>query len=334
MRKLVTMHFLFLFFLCGCVPQGPQPQVEAEPGTDTVAVEPAFPRIEVVIEKALLYDAHTLADTFPYRDTVRVFQWDKIRASLARLDTLLATPAVQWGILQNRNNTNGQAPLTRTYSRNAYRNIQDPYGTERRQGIPLYLSADSLHPERYGLDGSLIKIFSAPEDSLVVAEHGFLGGRWTIPPKYVRVIGGDTLRFDRAVFADRTNQCIATMERDSTGRWLVRSMNPCTTGRHHPPYQMETPLGIFVIQEKKAKMLYTEDGSHEIAGFAPYASRFCNGGYLHGVPVNNPHGQPVEWSSTLGTTPRSHMCVRNATSHAKFIYEQMPVERTLVFVIE
>ena len=76
------------------------------------------------------------------------------------------------------------------------------------------------------------------------------------------------------------------------------------------------------------------DGSKETGGFAPYASRFTNGGYIHGVPVNAPRKSLIEYSPTLGTTPRSHMCVRNATSHAKFVYDWAPVNETIVFVFD
>ncbi|MGL4671009.1 L,D-transpeptidase, partial [Cetobacterium sp.] len=72
----------------------------------------------------------------------------------------------------------------------------------------------------------------------------------------------------------------------------------------------------------------------EIDGYAPYASRFSGGGYIHGVPVNLPRTEMIEYSQTLGTTPRSHMCVRNATSHAKYIYEWAEINKGLVIVIE
>ena len=42
----------------------------------------------------------------------------------------------------------------------------------------------------------------------------------------------------------------------------------------------------------------------------------------------------IEYSWSLGTIPRSHMCVRNATSHSKFIFDNMPAEATLIVVIE
>ena len=97
---------------------------------------------------------------------------------------------------------------------------------------------------------------------------------------------------------------------------------------------MSTPLGIFLLQQKKPKMVYHKDGTTENGGFAPWASRFTNGGYIHGVPVNLPRTKQIEYSPSLGTIPRSHMCVRNATSHAKFIYDWAPTEESLVIVIE
>ncbi|MEG1586497.1 MAG: L,D-transpeptidase, partial [Bacteroidales bacterium] len=77
-----------------------------------------------------------------------------------------------------------------------------------------------------------------------------------------------------------------------------------------------------------------KDGTNIEGGFAPYASRFCCGGYIHGVPVNYPTTGIIEYSPTLGTTPRSHMCVRNATSHALYIYNWAKPDDTLVFVFD
>jgi hypothetical protein len=103
---------------------------------------------------------------------------------------------------------------------------------------------------------------------------------------------------------------------------------------HKPPYAQETPLGMFVLQEKKVKMIFLKDGSVETGGFAPYASRFTNGAYIHGIPVNLPQTKQIESSPSLGTVPRSHMCVRSATSHAQFIFDWAGVEETLIFIIE
>ena len=157
------------------------------------------------------------------------------------------------------------------------------------------------------------------------------GGEWWVPEKYVDRLGGADFR--KLIFIDRTNQNLATLEQgDST--WLVRSMNPITTGLHRPPYKRETPPGVYVIRRKLEAMPFLRDGSIEPGGFAPWASRFSGGAYLHGVPVNYPDSVVLEYSGTLGTTPRSHMCVRNATSHAKFIYDWAPISEALVIVFD
>ena len=58
---------------------------------DTIAetvAEPVVKKItpeEIQITKELLYDKYTLEDTYPYKDTTRSFQWDKIKEQLALL---------------------------------------------------------------------------------------------------------------------------------------------------------------------------------------------------------------------------------------------------------
>ncbi len=323
-------------FFCACGGGAGNLVAETPVQADSLAAAPAVPaeeKIVVTIERQLLYDKYTLPDTIPYRDTVRIIQWEKIRMGLAVLDSVWRT-GDSWGVLQNRGNKNGQAPLAAGYTRNNFNNVTDDFGVERYQGIPLYDSwADAVPPRRYGQDGWLVKIVAAGVDSARV-EPVAIASEWIVPQRYLHVIAVDTLAFDHAVFVDRLRQYVVTLERERGHHWLVRSINPATTGLHKPPYQKETPLGIFVIQEKKARMVYLEDGTTVKGGFAPYASRFSNGGYLHGIPVNAPRTGIIEYSPSLGTTPRSHMCVRNATSHAKFLYDRFPVFRTVVFVIE
>lgn len=273
-----------------------------------------------------------LEDTYPYKDTVRYFQWNKIKEHLALLENTQRKAPIQWGILQNYKNRNGEAPLVRKYQRDAYRRIADTLGIERYQAVPLFLLNDTLTPERYGQDGELVRVLTNDGNFIKVAPI-FVGDEWLVPKKYIKFIS-DTIVFNKAIMVDRKNQNIATLERISKGSWTVRSMNPATTGRHLPPYAQETPLGIFVLQEKKARMVFLKDGSQETGGFAPFASRFSDGGYIHGIPVNEPQKTLIEYSPSLGTTPRSHMCVRNATSHAKFIFEWAPVNETIVFVLE
>lgn len=336
MTRTATLPIFCLLALgapSACSERAVRSEVEtAIPDTTLVETPPAPRRLtgdDIRLDKELLYDRHTLADTYPYKDTVRSFQWAKIRGLLAHIENA-SQENPSWGILRNRKNDNGEAPLAKVYHRNAYGRIADSAGTERYQGTPLYAPGDTLVPERYGQDGSLVRWIDTL-GGFVSVERLHEGDRYAVPRRYVHPI--DTVEFRHVVFVDRLNQNIATLEKAGPARWLVRSMNPATTGLHNPPYQQETPLGIFVVQQKKAKMVFLRDGSSEVGGFAPWASRFSNGGYIHGVPVNAPRSAEIEFSPTLGTTPRSHMCVRNATSHARFVYDWTTVEKSLVVVI-
>lgn len=284
----------------------------------------------VEIEKALLYDNHTLSDSYPYKKTTRQFQWDKINHYLTLVDTLQATP-VTWAVLQNYKNRNERPPLVKNSTADEYNIAADAFGVERSQGIPLYAPDDLTTPERYSPDGSLAKIIAEDGDFFKI-EHSYLASEWLVPKKYVHTLNANTI-FNKAIFIDRANQNISTLEKVAT-KWLVRSMNPATTGLHRPPHKRETPLGIFVIQAKAKRMPYYIDGTSQIGGSAPFASRFSAGGYLHGVPIDLPRTQDVEFSSVLGTTPHSHKCVRNATSHAEFIYNWAPIDEALVFVFD
>ncbi|MCC8171282.1 MAG: L,D-transpeptidase [Parabacteroides sp.] len=325
----------FLFCCCTGKPDTSRPEASVAPDSIPAVQIPAPDTVPkpILIRKALLYDKHTLDDTYAYKDTTRRFQWDKIKAGLATVEKIRNLHA-QWGILQNYRNRNGEAPLVRNFRRDSYKRVADTLGVERYQSVPLYLTTDTGVPELYGHDGSLVKYLGKPDTASRFAEIEtvYTRGTWKVPDKYLRLID-DTVSFNKVIFVDRVNQNIATLEKSDTA-WLVRSMNPATTGVHRPPYAQETPLGIFVIQEKKPRMIYLVDGSTATGGFAPYASRFSNGGYIHGVPVNAPRTGLIEFSPTLGTTPRSHMCVRNATSHAKFIYDWAPVNGALVFVFD
>ena len=325
-----------LFIALSCSRSEPPANVEEQPNPVAAIVEEPAPRPftidDIVLEKNLLYDRHTLADTFPDNNAVRFFQFEKIRERLFLLDSIQQEPS-QWAVLQNRQNKNGESPLVKSWHRDTdYNLVVDDYGVSRFQSVALYAPGEA-DPERYGRDGALMKFGGVNPDSTTLRLEGFNEpGQWDVQQKYVHRIA-DRVVFTRAVMVDRTNQCIATIEK-ADGKWLIRSMNPCTTGALNPPYGRPTPVGMFVVQEKKQKMLYTKDGSSELAGFAPWASRFCNGAYLHGVPTNDPNGAVIEFGSTLGTIPRSHMCVRNASSHAKFIYDWGPVDETIVFVYD
>jgi len=336
MRTIILL-FTGLILLCFsfCTQKTNEPTVIEENISDSVAVEreeipDTVSAQDIVLEKELLYNEHTLEDEYPYKDTTRVFQWDKVKERLALLENIQREPA-SWSILQNYKNKNREAPLIRNYVRNTYKRVSDTLGVERYQSAPLYLTTDSVTPELYGRDGWLVK-HTGEEGSFEKVRPVERKGEWLVPKRYIKHIH-DSVIFTKAIIVDVSNQNIASVEK-SGSKWMIRSMNPATTGVHNPPYAQETPTGIFVIQEHKPKMLYLKDGSSELAGYAPWASRFSNGGYIHGVPTNSPTGSIIEFSPTLGTIPRSHMCVRNASSHAKFIYDWAVPEETILFVID
>ena len=286
---------------------------------------------DIHLEEELLYDKHTLEDEYPYKDTVRSFKWDIVKACLAFVENMQQDSA-KWCVLKNYKNRNGEAPLVKNFVRNEYHRVSDTLGVERYQSVPLYLPSDTLVPIIYGRDGSLAK-YIGDEGSFYRVHPVSVDGEWMLPKKYVKVLA-DSTTFHHVLFVDRRDQNIAAVERVGKAEWRIRSKNPATTGRFRPPYAQQTPLGLFLIQEKKVKMMFTKDGSSVIGGYAPYASRFTNGAYIHGVPVNAPATQMIEYSWSLGTVPRSHMCVRNATSHAEFVFKWAPAEESLVIVIE
>ncbi|WP_235891185.1 L,D-transpeptidase [Sphingobacterium lumbrici] len=287
---------------------------------------------DINLSKELTFDKYTLEDTYPYKDTVRVFQWEKIKEQLAVVENFQRQD-ISYAVLQNYKNKNREAPVVANFKRNAYKRVSDTLGVERYQSSPLYAVGDAKVPLIYGRDGSLVKLLSSDTLDMVKVE-GLTNfeGTWEVPKRYVKSLS-DTVDFHHVVVVDVTNQNICTLEKSVKG-WIIRSMNPATTGRHLPPHAMETPVGIFLVQEQKSKMYYVKDGTKTIEGFAPYASRFTNGAYVHGVPVNNPQGKIIEYSWSLGTTPRSHMCVRNASSHAKFVFDWMRPMASLVIVID
>lgn len=289
---------------------------------------------DVTLVRELLYDRYTLDSIYPYRDTVRSFKWEVIKECLAYIEQMQQPRQMRWAVLQNYKNLNREAPLVKRFVRNAYGRVADTLGVERYQSVPLYLPADTLEPVRYGRDGTLAHWLD--DDGL----GGFIRLRpvtqdseWLVPRRYVTPLP-DSTRFRHVIFVDRGDQNICTLEQAGRGEWKIRSMNPATTGRHRPPYAQETPLGMYVVQQRKAKMVFLKDGSRETGGYAPFASRFTNGAYIHGVPVNVPATKMIEYSWSLGTTPRSHMCVRNATSHAEFVFRWAPLLQSLVVVIE
>ena len=286
---------------------------------------------DITLNKDIKFEKYLLDDEYPYNDTVRSFQWDKIKEKLAHIDNKVAKGG-SWAIFSNYRNMNGEAPTVANFVRNEYKRVSDQYGVERYQSVPLFTPDSDTTLTRYGRDGWLVKILDSDTTEMVKVSGVSFEGEYLIPQRYL-VKWGDTISINKVAVVDVTNQNIAVLEKRED-EWYILSMNPATTGVHKPPYALETPVGIFAVQEQKQKMYYTKDGSSELAGYAPFASRFTNGGYIHGVPVQYPRQSIIEWSPTLGTIPRSHMCVRNASSHSEFIYDWATVKETVVVVID
>lgn len=281
---------------------------------------------EIILKKELTYNRYTLDHFYKYKNISRKFQWKKIEDKILAID-IFKEKYPKIGTLRNFRNSNENPPQLENFLTSPER---DQYGVRRYQGIPLYQSLNKK-PIRYAWDGSLVGILEEKNNFVKIKIEGINGEWWTYK-RYIRPIPNTPT--NKLIFVDRKNQNIVTLEKDND-IWLIRSMNPATTGLNKLPHNYPTPLGTFVIQDKKPKMYYLKLGTvSEIAGFAPYATRFSGGGYIHGIPVELPRTDIIEYSPTLGSTPRSRMCIRNASSHAKFVYEWANPLSTLMIVIE
>lgn len=163
-------------------------------------------------------------------------------------------------------------------------------------------------------------------------------GEYWVQSKYIN--RKNTLKeLRKVIIIDRKFQNEAVFE-FSGGKWSLISYTSATTGKNGP-YSLETPLGYYMAIQKRDRFFYFKDGTQEIAGYSPYSIRFSGGGYIHGVPVNYiiKEGKQIdpgmkEYASTIGTIPLSHMCVRNYTSHAKFLYDWVEIGNSAIIVIE
>lgn len=286
---------------------------------------------DIHLIKNLQYTKHTLQDEYVYKDKTRRFQWDKIKEELANIENAINDEGY-WAVLSNYKNLNTEAPTVKNFVRDDYGRVTDNYGVERYQSVPLYSIDNTKEVERYGRDGWVVKVEPDSSGTLKKIRGVSFEGEYWIPSRYL-IEWGNTPKFGKVAVVDVTNQNIATLERKEDG-WHILSMNPATSGVHRPPHAQETPTGIFAIQEKKSKMFYFKDGTNVIHGYAPFASRFSAGAHIHGIPTQDPQAPFTEYSSSLGTVPKSHKCVRNASSHAQFVYRWATVKESLVLVIK
>lgn len=334
---LLLSLLILIFFAIGCNPD--QSGRDDQPSTipDSTAIEPQeeikkeLTGEDIRLEKNIQFDKYLLEDEYPYKDTTRHFQWDKLQGQIAIIENAMNEEG-KWGVLSNYRNMNKEAPTVADFVRNEYGRVSDQFGVERYQSVPLYSVDGDTTLLRYGRDGWLVRLPHNDTTEMVKVTGVSFEGEFLVPNRYI-ISWGDSIQFSKVVAVDVTNQNISTLEKKGD-KWQILSMNHATTGVHQPPYAHETPTGIFAVQEKKEKMFYVRDGTSEIAGFAPYASRFTNGAYVHGVPTQYPNKSIIEYSQTLGTIPRSHMCVRNASSHSKFVFDWATIKESVVVVID
>ncbi|HHY83441.1 MAG TPA: murein L,D-transpeptidase [Clostridiales bacterium] len=258
----------------------------------------------------------------------RTFQFEKMLNAINDLRRQIA--AGKMNHVSNYKNVNGAPPAKGD-------SATDEYGIRIYQSAPGYLQADTNSDFRYVPDGMLVRILEESGDFYKVYVHSF-DQELFIPKKYIDP--DDALsQLTHVVVVDRNQQNQAAFELSGNEIRMV-SYTLATTGLKGET-SFETPLGTYRALEKKDRFQYLKDNSDEIAGYAPFATRFCGGAYIHGVPVayEEKDGQLVdpgiqEYLHTIGTFPRSHMCVRNFTSHAEFIYNWMQTTSGAIIVIE
>ncbi|WP_419822589.1 L,D-transpeptidase family protein [Anoxybacterium hadale] len=261
--------------------------------------------------------------------TKRVFQFNKMDLAVQKAEKAFAAGPLTY--INNYHNLKGNAPKYKGKD-------QDNGGNRRSQSAPGYPNPADLSEFSYLGDGTLVRILSTGSEYTRVAQVKdekvfFVPNQYVAMPAAVYQIG-------KAIIIDRENQNEAVFEKIGD-QWRVISYTLATTGKVGT-YHQPTPLGYYYAMEKRERFYYYEDGTTKIQGYAPYAVRFAGGAYVHGVPVNYKFASDgsridpgkIEYSKTLGTVPLSHKCVRNYTSHAKFLYDWYTPGNTIVIVIE
>jgi hypothetical protein len=258
----------------------------------------------------------------------RTFQFDKMLEALRDLQQQVAQGKLNH--VSNYKNANGAPPAKGE-------GATDEYGMRIYQSAPGYLQADTSSDFRYVPDGMLVRVLDETGEFYRTAVDSF-NQELFIPKNYIDP--NDALsQLTHVIVVDRNQQNQAAFELSGDEIRLI-SYTLATTGLRGQS-SFETPLGFYRALEKKDRFQYLKDGSDEIAGYAPFATRFCGGAYIHGVPVayQEKDGELVdpgisEYLHTIGTFPRSHMCVRNFSSHAEFLYNWLEPANGAIIVIE
>ncbi len=264
--------------------------------------------------------------------TPRTYRFDEMLDEIKYLQNTIGSNEMAY--IYNYKNRNGYPP--------AYQGLKnDSYGVSRSQSAPGYIDLEKSD-FRYFSDGMLVSILEELDNYYKVVTPSF-EGEYFIPKKYISFKNAPK-ELKKVIVIDDINQNEGVFQLVD-GTWELISYTYATTGITGT-YSYETPKGHFMAIQKKPYFLYLEDGTSNIGGFAPYTVRFSGGGYIHGVPIDFKEGQThnntdltdpknyEEYLFTIGTTPRSHKCVRNFTSHAKFLYDWVEIGETAVIVID
>lgn len=260
----------------------------------------------------------------------RIFQVEKMLSRVKNLQKHVEGADTVY--ISNFRNVNGWPP------RVPGRKIDDEYGYVRAQATAGYIYPGKDATFRYIPDGMLaIRLYEGYKYTQVYIPT-FDYKCW-VPNKNV----SEEPKIEylkQVIVVDRKNQNCGIFQYNGQ-EWELISLSFVTTGKPGE-FSLVTPLGDFMAIQRKTKFSYTADGTDEIVGYAPYVIRFSGGGYVHGVPMKYPdlNDKSIfdldgrEALSSLGTVPRSHMCIRNYTSHAKFLYEWVDIGSAAVIVIE
>lgn len=240
----------------------------------------------------------------------------------------------------------------------------DDYNIPRYQAAPAYqFPKVDTNVMRYIQDGLLISILGEENGYYKVQTYDY-PGVYYVPKKYITQRRKIT-QLNQVVAVDIKNQNQVVFEKRGEN-WHIISYTYATTGAKSK-YKEPTISGSYQVIGKQSFFRYRDDVEKHIAGYAPYAIRFNGGAFIHGVPVNyklvkkpvlvrdevlDERGfvlqekvfetqivdriDPghIEYMSSLGTIPLSHKCVRNATSHAHFLYKWTILGQAAVVVFD
>lgn len=258
----------------------------------------------------------------------RRFRFDSMSEELKKLEYSLTQQ--KYGYISNYKDKNGSPPLKDGKA-------VDEFGIQAYQSAPAYYDLENKNEFRYFPDGMIVFILDEAKEYFLVRNLVYDGDYW-IPKQFISF--DDNLdRLDKAIIVDKVNQNEALFEKIN-GKWTMISYTLATTGVPEEN-KYETPTGSFKVLQKRDRFFYLDHKTGEIGGYAPYGTRFSAGAYVHGVPVDyiKKDGENIdpgikEYLLTIGTVPRSAKCVRNYTSHAKFVYDWADLNDTAVIVID